>query len=102
MLTALRIPEWDRDITLSEHEPRNYATPPNKSDRFTRIEIVMFEGRSLDAKRDLYRAIVDNLSVLGVDPEDVKIVVIDAPLSNWGLRGGQAACDLDLGFEIEV
>jgi hypothetical protein len=30
------------------------------------------------------------------------VVVNDAPLENWGLRGGLAACDIDLGFQVKV
>jgi len=26
----------------------------------------------------------------------------EASRENWGLRGGQAGCDVDLGFTVEV
>jgi len=29
-------------------------------------------------------------------------MVNDLPMENWGIRGGQAACDVDLGFKIDV
>ena len=35
-------------------------------------------------------------------PDHVSIVLRDVPQSNWGIRGGQAACDIDLGFDVEV
>ena len=34
--------------------------------------------------------------------EGFKIPLRDIPLADWGLRGGQAACDVDLGFDLNV
>jgi phenylpyruvate tautomerase PptA (4-oxalocrotonate tautomerase family) len=62
----------------------------------------MFSGRSLDAKRALYRTVVENLKVLGVSPSEIKIVLIEIPPENWGLRGGLPASEIDLGFKVDV
>jgi hypothetical protein len=32
----------------------------------------------------------------------VLIVLHEPPLENWGIRGGQAATDVQLGFKIDV
>jgi hypothetical protein len=32
----------------------------------------------------------------------VKILLREISPENWGIRGGQAGCDVDLGFDIEV
>jgi phenylpyruvate tautomerase PptA (4-oxalocrotonate tautomerase family) len=40
--------------------------------------------------------------MLGVDPRDVLIVLNEIPLENWGIRGGQSAADVDLGFALDV
>ncbi|NJH96449.1 tautomerase family protein, partial [Salmonella enterica subsp. enterica serovar Anatum] len=61
-----------------------------------------FAGRTLDTKRNLYRSIVENLSVLGIPKDHIKILLREIPAENWGIRGGQAACDVDLGFDIQV
>jgi phenylpyruvate tautomerase PptA (4-oxalocrotonate tautomerase family) len=99
---ALRLPEWDRTLRLLEHAPSHFAVPPGRGPRFTLIEITMFAGRSNEAKRALYGAIVRNLGALGVPAADIKITLIEVPPENWGIRGGQPASDVDLGFEIEV
>jgi phenylpyruvate tautomerase PptA (4-oxalocrotonate tautomerase family) len=62
----------------------------------------MFAGRSLDAKRHLYRAVVRNLGRLGIPPSDVLIALREVALENWGIRGGTPASDVDLGFEVDV
>ncbi len=33
---------------------------------------------------------------------DVLVVIHEPPLENWGVRGGQAASDLQLGFKLDV
>jgi phenylpyruvate tautomerase PptA (4-oxalocrotonate tautomerase family) len=101
---ALRIPPDDRHVRLLAHEPHRFACPPSKAqpDRFTQVSIDAFAGRSIDAKRALYRQIVESLEPLGIPPDHVSIVVREVPLTNWGIRGGTAACDLDLGFEVNV
>ena len=99
---ALRIPVNDRVIRVIEHDLDNFATPPDKGDRYTRIEMMMFAGRSTAAKQALYRAIVRNLEPFGVPGDDIKIVLVEVPLENWGIRGGRSARDIDLGFEVNV
>jgi phenylpyruvate tautomerase PptA (4-oxalocrotonate tautomerase family) len=99
---ALRIPDEDRTQILTEHPADAFEIPPGKGERFTLIEITMFAGRSLDAKRHLYRAVVRNLGRLGVPPSDVLIVLHEVALENWGIRGGTPASDVDLGFEVDV
>ena len=104
LVSAFRIPVEDRTVRLVVHEPHRLACSPKLSqpERFTLVSIDAFAGRSLDAKRSLYRAIVGNLEPLGIPRNHVKILLRELPRENWGLRGGQAACDLELGFKVEV
>ena len=99
---ALKIPPHDRLLRLVEHAPSHFAVPPGRGERYTLIEVTMFSGRSLDARRKLYRAIVQNLATLGIPATDIKITLIETPPENWGLRGGIPASEIDLGFKIDV
>jgi 5-carboxymethyl-2-hydroxymuconate isomerase len=101
---AFAIPIQDKNIRLVAHEPHRFACPPGraKPEAFTYISIDAFVGRSLAAKRNLYRSIVDNLEPLGIPKDHVTIALRELPVENWGIRGGQAACDVDLGFKINV
>jgi len=102
LVEALKIPSNDRDIVLDILDDSRRIISPKRSDYFTRVEVTLFSGRSLDAKRSLYAALVRNLSALGVPADQVKTVLIEVPTENWGLRGGFPASEIDLGFEIEV
>jgi phenylpyruvate tautomerase PptA (4-oxalocrotonate tautomerase family) len=100
---ALKIPEYDRTQILFEIDKRNFEIISNKSEQYTLIEITLFQGRSFEAKKELYKIIVENLAESpGIDGNDITIVLYEPPLENWGIRGGKAACDVDLGFKIDV
>jgi phenylpyruvate tautomerase PptA (4-oxalocrotonate tautomerase family) len=99
---ALQIPDEDRTQILTEHPADAFEFPPGRGERFTLVEVTMFAGRSLDAKRRLYRAVVRHLGRLGIPPSDVLIVLNEVPLENWGIRGGTPASDVDLGFEVGI
>jgi len=101
---AFQILPGDRNVRLVAHEPHRFACPPERArpELYTHVSIDAFAGRSLDAKRALYRAIVANLGPLGIPADHVKILLRELPRENWGIRGGQAACDVDLGFKVEV
>jgi phenylpyruvate tautomerase PptA (4-oxalocrotonate tautomerase family) len=104
LVEAFKIPVEDKTVRLVAHEPHRFACPPNRTqpERFMQVSIDAFSGRSLDAKRALYRAIVSNLEPLGIPRDHVKIVLREVPRENWGLAGGQAGSDIDLGFKVEV
>jgi phenylpyruvate tautomerase PptA (4-oxalocrotonate tautomerase family) len=102
LVEALRIPEQDRIQRLYELPADHFEIPPDKTDLFTLVEITMFPGRSLEAKRRLYQAIVRNLEKLGIGPNDIFLVLYEPAMENWGIRGGQPASEVDLGFEVNV
>ncbi len=102
LVESFKIPVYDRNIRIEEYERENYILPPGKSEKYVLVEITAFSGRTVDAKRLLYKNIIDNLKKLGIDAMDIFIVVYEEPLENWGIRGGIPACDLDLGFKVDV
>ena len=99
---ALKVPEDDRQIRYVEHKPEHFPAPPGKSVNYTFVEFLLFPGRSVEAKRALYQQIVRRFGELGIAPNDILIVIHEPPLENWGVRGGQPACDVDLGFDLNV
>ncbi|HZX05469.1 tautomerase family protein [Kribbella sp.] len=104
LVTAFRIPPQDKDVRLVVHAPHRFACSPRltQPEYFTLISIDCFAGRSIVAKRTLYTELVTNLKPFGIPPDHVTILVRDLPTTNWGIRAGQAASDLDLGFNVNV
>jgi phenylpyruvate tautomerase PptA (4-oxalocrotonate tautomerase family) len=101
---AFKIPEWDRTVRLVVHEPHRFACSPRlqQPELYTLVTIDCFAGRSIEAKRALYKAIVQRLAALGIPADHSKILLRDSAMENWGIRGGQAACDIDVGFKVDV
>lgn len=99
---ALKVPEGDRQIRYIEHQPEHFAVPPGKTKDYTLVEITLFPGRTLGAKRNLYKSIVRRFGALGIAPADVFIVLYEPSLENWGVRGGFPASEVDLGFNLNV
>jgi len=102
MREALKIPENDRNIRFNEYHSEDFQVPPDKTENYILVEITMFAGRSLQAKKALYQEIVANLGKLGILADDVFIVLCEVPLENWSIRGGIPASEVDLGFKVGV
>jgi phenylpyruvate tautomerase PptA (4-oxalocrotonate tautomerase family) len=101
--SAFLIPPSDRNLRLVVHEPHRFACPPSEhSEFYTQITIDAFVGRSLQAKRNLYQAIIHALKPFGIPASEVIILIRESSGENWGIRGGLAACDVDLGFKVDV
>lgn len=99
---TLALPAHDRYLRLCEHEPEEWLLPEGKSARFTLIEIALFEGRTPETKGQLYAEIVSALEALGMDKNDLFIRLIEQPRENFGIRGGQRADLVQLGYEVKV
>lgn len=95
LLESLKIPDWDRDVLVTTLDDGQRIVPTGNSDRFTRIEIILFSGRTIEVKRALYASIVDGLSALGVPRAEIKTVMIEMPPQNWGIKGGYPASEVD-------
>jgi phenylpyruvate tautomerase PptA (4-oxalocrotonate tautomerase family) len=102
--SSFKIMPGDKNVRLLVHKPHRFECPPDREmpEFYTHISIDCFAGRSLDAKRVLYKTIVKNLEPFGIPANHVKIMLREITAENWGIRGGQAACDVDLGFEVHV
>jgi phenylpyruvate tautomerase PptA (4-oxalocrotonate tautomerase family) len=102
LVAAFKIPDHDRTQRLVEHAAEDFEIPPGKGERYTVVEISVFAGRSIEAKRALYREIVERFEAAGIPRLDVFILLHEEPVENWGLRGGIAGCDIDFGFNLKV
>ena len=98
------------NIRLFVHEPHRFAIPPTKNktetymhpELYTVISIDCFEGRTTDTKRRLYRRLAENLETCGIPQDHIKIVLRESNQENWGILGGQAGCDVDVGYKVEM
>lgn len=83
---AFRLPALDPHIRYTAHEPGHFHVPAGSTENYTLIEISLFPGRTLEAKRTLYRLLVEKLGRLGITPDDIFIVLHEVPPHDWCLR----------------
>jgi len=103
LVEAFQIPDKDRHQQLYELDKDHFEISEGKSDQFVLVEIIAFQGRSLDAKRKLYSAIVRNFGEApGIPGDDILIILHELPMENWGLRRGKPATEVELGFTVTV
>ncbi len=100
LVEAFRVPERDRNQLVHAYADGDFEARHGPGAVF--VEIVAFPGRTPDAKRKLYAGIAANLERAGVDPQRTLVVLHEPPLENWGIRGGKAATDVELGFKLDV
>ena len=98
LVAHLKIPESDRSVRLLEYEADSFI---GTSEKVTEIEVTLFAGRSIEAKRNLYKGLVDELAAFGLAPNEIKVMLIEVPRENWGLRG-MPGSEVQLGFKVEV
>ncbi len=80
----------------------DFYYPPDRSDRYTIIEISMFEGRSDESKKNLIRTLIKRLNDgLSISPQNVEITIFETPRLNWGIRGVPGD-ELGLNYKVEV
>ena len=74
---CFKILPGDRNVRLIAHKPHRFECPPDreKPEFYTHISIDCFAGRSIGAKRKLYKTIVANLEVFGIPNNHVKIML---------------------------
>jgi phenylpyruvate tautomerase PptA (4-oxalocrotonate tautomerase family) len=85
---AIGTPENKRFQRFFPLEPDNFYYPADRSAQYTIIEIVMFEGRSVAAKKQLTKLLFERIhQQLGIAIADIEIVMFELPKHNWGIRG---------------
>lgn len=99
---TLKLPPHDHNLRLNVHGRDEWLLPEGASGRYVLVEIALFEGRTPETKGQLYAAVVAALEGVGVPKSDVFIRLIDQPRENFGIRGGQRADLVALGYEVKV
>jgi phenylpyruvate tautomerase PptA (4-oxalocrotonate tautomerase family) len=101
LLIVLHIPEYDRLVILDQKNAGFYH-PTNTSGRYILYEIDLFPGRKIETKRTLFKDLVSLSTQCDVEASNVRIILREIEKENWGIRGGQPASEVDLGFKTEI
>jgi phenylpyruvate tautomerase PptA (4-oxalocrotonate tautomerase family) len=102
VVEALHYPPEKRAHRFFPLEKSDFYYPPDRSERYTILEISMFEGRSVETKKQLIRLLFERVEQkLGLEPKDLEITIFETPKHNWGFRG-LPGDEVSLSYKVEV
>ena len=102
IVQAFQIPKEKKFHRFFPLKKENFFFPSGRSKYYTIIEIMMFEGRSVETKKNLIKILFKKIEEnLAISPNDIEIVMLESPKYNWGIRG-QSGDDLNLNYKTDL
>jgi phenylpyruvate tautomerase PptA (4-oxalocrotonate tautomerase family) len=95
-MVAVGVPANDRFQVVSEHDADSFLFDPDylgihRTDDLVIVQITWNEGRAVEQKKQLYKAIAEGLAKSpGVRKEDVFINLVEVKRENWSFGNGEA------------
>jgi phenylpyruvate tautomerase PptA (4-oxalocrotonate tautomerase family) len=95
-LVGVGAPKNDRFQVIAEHDAENFVFDTNyldirRTEDLVIIQITWNEGRTVEQKKALYKAIADGLAAsLSLRREDVFISLVEVKKENWSFGNGVA------------
>lgn len=96
MLDTLKVPAKDRFQVITEHDAQDLVLDDSylgvqRSPSCIVIQLTLNEGRTVEQKREFYRAVADGLyERVGMRREDVLISLVEVRKENWSFGNGEA------------
>ena len=96
IVDKLSVPKDDRFQVIAEHSPSDLVIDPaylgiERSAEAVLIQITLNSGRTVEVKRDFYRALADGLHEhMGLRREDVVINLVEVRKEDWSFGNGEA------------
>jgi phenylpyruvate tautomerase PptA (4-oxalocrotonate tautomerase family) len=102
VVEALQYPLDKRAHRFFHLDTDDFYFPDSASARYTIIEISMFEGRSVAAKKQLIRLLFERVCKQADRlPNEVEVNISETPKHNWGFRG-LPGDEVRLNYKVEV
>lgn len=102
MVEALELPSEKKFHRFFPMSKENFYYANGRTEAYTIIEISMFEGRTIEAKKQLIKLLFERINrELSILPQDVEITIFETPKHNWGIRG-LPGDELTLNYKVNV
>lgn len=102
VVEALQMPADKRFHRFFPLDAEDFYYPPDRTPRYTIIEVSMFEGRSVETKKQLIRLLIERIEgELGLGVNDIEIAIVETPRHNWGIRGAPGD-EVGMNYKIDV
>ncbi len=102
MMEALEFPSDKKFHRFFPMDKDDFFYASGRTEAYTVIEVSMFEGRTVEAKKQLLKLLFEHInSELSISPQDVEITIFETPKHNWGIRG-LPGDELALNYKVNV
>ncbi|MBD2384460.1 tautomerase family protein [Cylindrospermum sp. FACHB-282] len=102
MIEVLQISQEKRFQRFISLDKSDFYYPTDRSQNYLIIEISMFDGRSVETKKQLIRRLFQQINEqLQISVDDIEITIFEIPKSNWGIRG-LPGDELALNYKVQV
>jgi phenylpyruvate tautomerase PptA (4-oxalocrotonate tautomerase family) len=102
MVEALEFPSDKRFHRFFPMDKEDFYYASGRTEAYTVIEVSMFEGRTVEAKKHLIKLLFESInSELSISSQDVEITIFETPKHNWGIRG-LPGDELALNYKVNV
>ena len=102
IMAAFQYPAEKRFHRFIALEKDDFIFPSDRSNNYIVLEISIFEGRTVEAKKHLIQQLFENIpNATGIAKNDIELTIFETPRSNWGIRG-MPGDELTLNYKIEV
>jgi 4-oxalocrotonate tautomerase len=96
MIETINVPKDDNFQVITKHDSTELVFDPGylgvqRSDGFINIQIFLNQGRTVEMKKALYKAIAEKIHAsAGVRQEDIFISLVEVVKENWSFGNGIA------------
>ncbi|OAS89435.1 MULTISPECIES: tautomerase family protein [Metabacillus] len=102
LVEAFEIPTDKRFHRFFPMEKEDFHYANGRTESYTVIEVSIFEGRTVEAKKKLIRLLYERInSGLNISSQDIEITIFETPKHNWGIRG-LPGDELSLDYKVNV
>jgi phenylpyruvate tautomerase PptA (4-oxalocrotonate tautomerase family) len=102
VVEALQFPANKRAHRFFHLEEDDFYYPASASVRYTIIELSMFEGRTIETRKQLIRLLFERVCKQADRlPNEVEVTISETPKHNWGFRG-LPGDEVGLNYKVEV
>jgi hypothetical protein len=102
LMEAFALPREKRFQRFFPLDRDDFSFPADRSDKYTIVEVSVFELRTSEAKKRLITTLFSRVQVrAGVSPQDLEITIFETPRANWRIRG-KPGDELALDYKVNV
>jgi len=102
VVDALQFPQNKRAHRFFYLEPEDFFRPTTASERYTILEFMMMEGRTVETKKKLIHLLYERVcNQFDLPVTDLGICILESPAHNWGFRG-MTGDEIQLNYKVNV